>query len=389
MDSDTQKKSLEDVKSYLPEGEEIINEYSVGVSRIYTTSERLFIFRRHPRSFTEVLYSEIIGIDHYSRILWGDLAKAAISLGIALYSIFVGQGRLLESLISSILYSIAPAAGSSGFPAHLSGFIILGLVGFGLLHTIIFLSSMPGMLELSRKRRMPVQINTGMTPEVASLIKEIAEHMNEKYLEKRKPIVIQSAEAVDAGEHEENIRKSLVEEFDGLVDSGVVVVSVESRQHISSVSALLDLIVNERGMGGVYVSLTRPYEYILKALETAEVRSTDIYFIDCISQMAGKVPDKTEKNIVFIENPSSLEEVTMYLDRMFSRVSSPKKFLFIDSLSSLLIYNNEKSVKEFTHFIINKMRIEGVMGVLLSIKKKEADEMIEALTPMCDKIIRL
>jgi archaellum biogenesis ATPase FlaH len=140
-------------------------------------------------------------------------------------------------------------------------------------------------------------------------------------------------------------------------------------------------------MGGVYVSITRPHEYILNAMDDSGIPSTNLFFIDCISLMAGKQQEKLD-NVVYVENPSSLEEVSMYLDRMLSKVGRERKFLFLDSLSSLLIYNTDKSVKEFTHFIINKIRLENIAGVILSIEKKEVEELVKTLNPMCDTEIR-
>jgi hypothetical protein len=140
-------------------------------------------------------------------------------------------------------------------------------------------------------------------------------------------------------------------------------------------------------MGGIYVSVSKPYEQITKAMELAKVRSSNLFFIDCISHMAGKLPEKAE-NAVFIENPSSLEEISLYIDKLMVRIPEPK-FILLDSLSSLLIYNNERSVEEFTHLVINKMRLENVGGIIVSIKQKEAEALTNTLIPMCDREIVL
>jgi archaellum biogenesis ATPase FlaH len=78
----------------------------------------------------------------------------------------------------------------------------------------------------------------------------------------------------------------------------------------------------------------------------------------------------------------------MYVDRMLLKAKKPKKFLFLDSLSSLLIYNGEDSVKEFTHSIINKIRLDNIAGVILSIDKKGAEDLLKTLAPMCDREVR-
>ena len=175
----------------------------------------------------------------------------------------------------------------------------------------------------------------------------------------------------------------------GLQDmkTSIVLVSIESEQHADAVSSIAGILMNEMGMGCLYISVSKPYEQLAKTMEAAKINVDKVLYIDCISHMAGKLPENP-KNAVFIENPSSLEQVSMYVDKLLVRIAEPK-FLMLDSLSTLLIYNNELSVEELTHRIINKMRHEKVGGIILSIKQKEAESLTKTLAPMCDKQIVL
>lgn len=181
--------------------------------------------------------------------------------------------------------------------------------------------------------------------------------------------------------------KKLKDELRGIKKDSIVIVSVESQQHSETISSVLTVLINEKDMGCIYVSVSKPYEQIIKAMKTAKVKTDKIFFIDCISQMAGRTPEKAE-NTTFIENPSSLEEVSLYIDKLLASVPQTK-FIMVDSLSSLLIYNTESSVKELTHRIINKARNEKVGGVILSIKQTEGETLTKTLVPMCDKEIVL
>ena len=46
-------------------------------------------------------------------------------------------------------------------------------------------------------------------------------------------------------------------------------------------------------------------------------------------------------------------------------------------------------MEEFTHLVINKMRLENVGGIIVSIKQKEAEALTNTLIPMCDREIVL
>ncbi|MFH1054834.1 MAG: hypothetical protein V1744_01935 [Candidatus Altiarchaeota archaeon] len=174
-----------------------------------------------------------------------------------------------------------------------------------------------------------------------------------------------------------------------LADNSVVLISSDLEKHSQVTTNTLDILINQKRMGGVYISVSRPCEVILSELKAEGVPAENIRFIDCISLMAGKSRGKEIENAVFIENPSSLEEISMYLDNMLSKVKTQRKFIILDSLDSALIYNTDKSVREFTHFIINRIRLEKITGVILAMEKKEAEDIVRTVASMCDTVIKL
>jgi len=267
----------------------------------------------------------------------------------------------------------------------------------GLYFLVHFITSLRGYFRISRKGGHSIVIPTTMTVELKTLIREIEEYRQGRQADIAKPaappIPPTPSEAAAAAKAqsviaEDEVRQTLQFKIGDISSNKVVLISAKSEMHTPVVSSMLDILINQQGMGGVYLSITRPFEYILTTMSKANIPSDNLYFIDCISLMAGKGQQERGEKVVFVENPSSLEEVSMYLDRMLTKVPNEKKFLFLDSLSSLLIYNTDKSVKEFTHFLINKIRLENIAGVILSIDKKEAEDLVKTLTPMCDAEIK-
>jgi hypothetical protein len=172
-------------------------------------------------------------------------------------------------------------------------------------------------------------------------------------------------------------------------DNNILLVSSKSDNQSEVVSTILETLIKQKGMAGVYISMSRPYDNIQTMMQSMGVYTNNLHFIDCVTGMSGKSPRDNGQNVVFVENPSSLEEVTMYLDRALNTLKKTNRFILLDNLSSMLIYNSDKSVKEFTHFIINRIRLEGIAGVILTIEKKEAEDLMKTLSPMCDAEIRL
>jgi len=382
-------KNIEELLDYLPEDERIVSSYRLGVYDIMTTTERVILLRKFPKSFVEVLYEDIDSLEHLTRIQWGELFNGLAMMGIGAFAYTYNKTNgdlvaLFERLSSSYLPELLRI-----IPADKAVlFLIVFLALLGAYHTANFVPSLWGYFRISRKGRSPVMIHTSLTPEVRDLIREIQAHVKEKAKEKAAP----AAAAAPSGTEEEGkgvVFRKLGSSMKGLGNNAIVIITSQSKDHMQVVSSMLKILIDERKMGGVYLSVSRPYEYIMSAMAAVGIDSKDVYFIDCISKMAGRAESKDKETIVFVENPSSLEELSMYLDRMLAKVSSKEKFLFLDSIDSLLIYNNDKSVKEFTHYIINKVRLEGTAGIILSIEKKEAEDLIKTLVPMCDSEIKV
>jgi hypothetical protein len=72
------------------------------------------------------------------------------------------------------------------------------------------------------------------------------------------------------------------------------------------------------------------------------------------------------------------------LDKSLAELKVKERFILLDSLSSFLIYNSEKSAKEFIHYFINKGKIEELMCVIVHIEGEEGGKLFRGLIPMGD-----
>ncbi len=243
-----------------------------------------------------------------------------------------------------------------------------------------------------RERMQSAEEGLSELPPETRELQELQKRLLEQQagLAQRKEELDQQKKGLDVGEDRqtEDTYKLLKSELADVGDDAIVLISSRAEGHMRMVLGLLAIVLNEKENGGIYVSVSRPYRYIHSNLEKNDIELGNLYAIDCVSQMAGKVGEKLE-SVAYVENPSSLEEISMYVDRMLAKIEGERKFILLDSLSSILIYNNPKSVKEFTHFIINKMRLEGIGGYILTQDKKDAQDLIQTIRPLLDKEIRV
>ena len=178
-------------------------------------------------------------------------------------------------------------------------------------------------------------------------------------------------------------KSKVSEEFEAVTDKFVVLLNTPPEKYFDTAINSTNLML-KKGKTGVYITASRPYRFITREMQKRSVDTKNLLFIDCISFMSG---EHSAGTCTYIENPAALEEISMHIGSLLSEIESDEKFLIMDSISTLLIYNSPGSVKEFAMFLINKLRLEGVDGILLAIEKELPEDLEQILISMCDKSI--
>lgn len=138
----------------------------------------------------------------------------------------------------------------------------------------------------------------------------------------------------------------------------------------------------------VYVTITRPYNSIKSEFEDL-LKNSNIKFIDCVSRIAG-ISKMEQQNCVFIESPTMLEKLGLEINNLFKEADKDQsKYLILDSLSTLMIYNEPEIVTKFFYYIVNVTRVKDIHSVYLVIEEEEADKQIKKLINLTDKIEKI
>jgi len=166
----------------------------------------------------------------------------------------------------------------------------------------------------------------------------------------------------------------------------VALATVNAKNYQSTNINLIKHLTVEKNTPGVYITLNKPFETLEKLFKKNKINTDMVIFIDAVTKTAGGKSEKTEK-CLFIGSPENLSDISIAMDQAVTALPSGDRFVFFDSLSTLLIYNNIESVARFIHFLASKMRIWKVKGVIVSLRKDK--ELIEELTQFCDAILDL
>jgi hypothetical protein len=153
------------------------------------------------------------------------------------------------------------------------------------------------------------------------------------------------------------------------------------------IDALFKFIQNTPENIWIYLTVTRPYDDIFKQNQYL-TNMDNISFIDCVSRAAGI--SSFHPNCIYIDSPSVLETIILKIMGTFRNINKDtQKNLIIDSISSLLIYNDIPLVTEFLTHLINRTKISGIHTITLAIEEESNDTINKILYLRNDKIIRV
>lgn len=162
----------------------------------------------------------------------------------------------------------------------------------------------------------------------------------------------------------------------------IALIKVDASSYQEANLEILKLLVNEQKIPGVYVSLNKPFKTMKRLLKKNKIDTKLIIFIDGIT----KVPEneKRQENCLFIGSPEKLSDISVAIDQAISALPTKKKFLFLDSINTLQLFNKLGTVARFIHFLAGKIREWRIKGIIISLKKGTDEILLNELAQLCD-----
>jgi len=152
---------------------------------------------------------------------------------------------------------------------------------------------------------------------------------------------------------------------------------------ITSVEDLQDEInkqVKDRSAyPGIYISLNKTQKSSEENLIKNNIKTDKIFFIDCVTA------EKTKEDVLHIL-PNDLDKLSFAINTFVKDIKG-KKYLVIDALSTLLIYNSENKVAAFVKKITEYTSNNDVEVIAFSPKTK-GEELLNKIFNFFDKVIK-
>jgi KaiC/GvpD/RAD55 family RecA-like ATPase len=185
-----------------------------------------------------------------------------------------------------------------------------------------------------------------------------------------------------------NITALLNDHFSRLNRGWVVLLQIPMEKamdvNIESIKSLQEL-----GYEGVYITLSKDYIELSKLFREKAVDMGRLAFIDGVSQMYG-IGAIDSPNVKYISGPISLDGIVAAITDIIPEMKSDRKFVFLDSITTVLLYNSLERTLQFSGFLTTSLKRLQVAGVVTSVSKGFAnDNLIKELTKMSDEVIKL
>src|SRR3989344_3410918 len=156
-----------------------------------------------------------------------------------------------------------------------------------------------------------------------------------------------------------------------LGNSFSLLLAVSPREFAKAKLAVLKRFEKENGII-LYITFNQPATKIIAELPEKGIDKKKIFFIDMVSKGKGDDVSSLE-NISGFESPTLLTDLLLLIDEKTSSKEKPS-VLLIDSISTMLVYNEKEMVHKFLHSLATKIHNANSRVVLLASKDSDSIE---------------
>jgi KaiC/GvpD/RAD55 family RecA-like ATPase len=181
----------------------------------------------------------------------------------------------------------------------------------------------------------------------------------------------------------------VAKKLEELGPSVAVALEFSMANYFDVLRGLINNFAGAKKLNVIYITSTLPATTIQSTLDTLEVDASHIYIIDTISQMIMSKRDFVSDRIVYVESPTTLENVVLKVEYLNRHIGGGAKLVVVDSINSMAIHNDTKMLSEFLRVLISGLSDKEAYPVVLSIQGASRADVSEMLYLVCDQVINL
>ena len=139
----------------------------------------------------------------------------------------------------------------------------------------------------------------------------------------------------------------------------------------------------------ITIAVTLPYAIAKRNLLQKSVDMSRIHYIDTLTKysLGPHIPE--ELQCIFLSSPADITNLGIAITETLHHVPEGKRCVVLDDISTLLLYSPSDTVLKFLHFMVTKLRLQEVDGILFSVDKVLAPQILAQMQTLMDKIVIL
>ena len=133
----------------------------------------------------------------------------------------------------------------------------------------------------------------------------------------------------------------------------------------------------------VYISLSKPAKRVLETLIENNIDTKKFLFIDAVTEK--NETNSSNHGIVHINPPENFEKFSAELNEIIGNLDNLECLIF-DSLSTLLIYQDEITVIKFAHNLITNLAVDHASGQFICLLDDVSRHLVKTITLFADEV---
>ncbi len=186
----------------------------------------------------------------------------------------------------------------------------------------------------------------------------------------------------------ENMQATVKRHMADTEDNFIGLVIVDPERFHEASTELVKHLSKEKGLPGIYITGNQGYESLTRHFQKNLVDTKTLTFIDCVTEKSAGKPE--DINPVLVGSPEQLTDLEIALEKALKRHSATNHFVLFDSITTFLVYHDEKTLQKFVHAMSGMIRANPKSRALfMAVSQDEAKNLFNALSQFCDRTIRI
>lgn len=190
--------------------------------------------------------------------------------------------------------------------------------------------------------------------------------------------------------HDNNITKLLTEKYRALKKTGwITLLNAPIENYMQVNVEAIRVLIEDFKYQGIYITVNKPYSDLVAEFSKAGLNTNKLKFVDAISQTYGIRP-KENKQCRYVFGPLNIEGIVDAVRKFLPEitVAQSKIFVFIDSITTVLLYNHLPRTVRFSKFLTEDLKKLKVSGIMVSVAAGLTSErLVKEVKEFCDEVI--